>query len=200
MTDQTPPALPDQPDAPIQELQRAKHAGGRPPKMTRQMAFKVFMLAAKGLTDEEIAKVLEISPDTIFRAKRDVEFCGAISKAKDEADLHVINSLYSRAIGFSHPEIKVFCNKGEIVEHEVIRHYPPDTEAIKFWLMNRRREEWRREIQHEENKPKPTMIRLLSKIDGKEAAAIRASGNQMDVLLGSDFVAQVKGDNGNEGR
>lgn len=194
------PSTPQDPTAPTTEAvkpavpTKPKHAGGAPKKITKQMAEQITLLLAHGLTEEQVGEVLHINKVTIFRAKQQREFCNAVLQSKGTADAEVVKSLYLRAVGYSHPEEKVFCTDGKITVHRTIKHYPPDVGAITLWLINRQRADWRKEIQHEENRPgtKPPMIRLFQKIDGKEAAVIKQNGNQMDVLLGPDFVAQVK--------
>ena len=184
-----------EPEVLLPPTEEQKPSVGRPLKITAEMAEKIFFLAAKGCNDAEIAKILDMNVVTIFRAKKDVEFSKVLSAAKEEADLAVINSLYHRALGYSHPEEKIFCNEGQVTRVETVKHYPPDTAAGVFWLTNRQRQAWRREIQHEDPKAnKPPMIRLFSKVDGKEAARIKQAGESVNVLLGDDFVAEVKKD------
>lgn len=164
---------------------------GRTKKITGHIARKIFLMAGYGMTEEQIAEVIGVDRITIFRLKEDAQFSNTIAKCKAEADLRVINSLYHRAVGYSHPEEKIFCHEGEVVRAETTKQYPPDTAACALWLMNRAG--WRKaEAQVEENLNKPAMIRLFSKIDGKEAAAIRQNGNQLDVLLGGDYIAEVQ--------
>lgn len=173
---------------------------GQPKKITPHIARKIFLMAGYGMTDEQIGEVLGISHDTIDREKKKPEFCVSISKYKAEADLKVINALFHRAVGYTHPEEVVRSHvigedadkRIETVRIPTMKHYPPDTEACRFWLMNRKREEWRKEIQHEDTRPKPTMIRVFEKVSGKEMAIINRGDNQVDVLLGADYVSQIK--------
>lgn len=51
--------------------------------------------------------------------------------------------LFQRAVGYSHPEEKVFQYNGEIITHMITKHYPPDTQAAQFWLRNRQPERWK---------------------------------------------------------
>lgn len=75
--------------------------------------------------------------------QKSVEFSEALKEAKDAADDLVVASLFKRAVGFSMPETKVFCDKdGNITTHDMIKHYAPDTTAAIFWLKNRKRVEW----------------------------------------------------------
>ena len=62
---------------------------------------------------------------------------------KEVADRRVERALFERATGYNHPELKVFCHNGEIVTHEVNKHYPPDVTAAIHWLKVRKPSEWR---------------------------------------------------------
>lgn len=169
-----------------------KPGAGAPKKITRKVKEQIVTMLAHGLTEERIAEILDISKVTIWKTKQDREFVNAVLFTKDAADNEVVKSLYLRAVGYTHPEEKVFCHNGEIITHETKKHYPPDVGAITLWLINRRRAEWRKEVQKEENREKQTaLIRIFSKIEEKEAAVIRQIGNQTSVLLGDDFIADV---------
>lgn len=58
--------------------------------------------------------------------------------------------MFERAIGYSHPEEKVFCNNGEVIVHKTTKHYPPDTQAGIFLLTNRQRSRFRdkKDLEH----------------------------------------------------
>ena len=120
-----------------------KRANGRPTKFTQELAKKIYFLAKFGLTDKQLAEVFDINEVTINRWKSSEEFSKSLKDSKAEIDAKVENSLFQRAMGYSHPETKVFCNDGEIIETEVIRHYPPDTSSMIFWLKNRQPDRWR---------------------------------------------------------
>jgi hypothetical protein len=55
----------------------------------------------------------------------------------------VASKLFHRAIGYEHPEDKIFNNNGEEMVVPTIKHYPPDTTAAIFWLKNRQPDKWR---------------------------------------------------------
>mgnify|MGYP001243368073 CR=1 FL=1 len=120
-----------------------RHPGGRPTIYNDDMPHRAYKLALLGLTDREIAKQLEISLDTLNRWKREhPEFSDQLNAGKLEADANVAKSLYQRAVGYSHPEEKIFINNGEIIRTETIRQYPPDTRAAALWLGVRRGAQW----------------------------------------------------------
>jgi hypothetical protein len=209
VTDEAQPPQPDPAPAPDQApkpeavtppppKKKNKPGAGAPKKITRKIKEQIVTMLAHGLTEERIAEILNLSKVTIWKTKQDREFVNAVLFTKDAADNEVVKSLYLRAVGYTHQEEKVFCHNGKIVTYMSRKHYPPDTGAITLWLINRKRAEWRKEIQKEENREKENpMIRLLSRITGEEAARVRQVGNQTSVLLGDDFVAEILGDGQN---
>lgn len=103
-------------------------------------------LALLGLTDVEMAQVLEVSERTFNTwKKKHVEFSTALKKAKEIADARVAQSLFERATGYSHPhqEIMLHQKTGDPVVVDTVKHYPPDTTAAIFWLKNRQPDKWR---------------------------------------------------------
>lgn len=126
-------------------------AGGRPTKYTPENLKMVQMLAKLGATNLEMAEALGVTLST-FHLWRNTheEFSDAIKVGKDAADDRVAESLYQRAMGYSHPELDIRVIDGAIVETPVMKHYAPDTTAAIFWLKNRRPQEWRdkQEIEH----------------------------------------------------
>lgn len=107
---------------------------------------QILLLTEEGLTDEKIAKVLGINPVTLWNWKKNnPDLLKTIKENKELWDQQVVRSLKARALGYSHPETKVFCNTlGEITTKEVMKVYPPDPTSIIFWLTNRQRENWKR--------------------------------------------------------
>ncbi len=65
------------------------------------------------------------------------DFCKSIKAGKEVADAEVSRALKHRAVGYSHPEDKIFMHNGEPVVVPTIKHYPPDTAAAFIWLKNR---------------------------------------------------------------
>jgi len=118
---------------------------GRPtkyqPDKYPEMAMRHCLL---GATSDQLSDLFEVSPSTIdgWMVKYPKFLC-AIREGRENADAHVANSLYHRALGYSHPEEKIFCNNGELVRTETTKHYPPDTAAAFIWLKNRHPDLWR---------------------------------------------------------
>ena len=75
--------------------------------------------ARDGLTDEQLAEKMEISPSTLYEWKvKYPEISEALKKGKEVVDYQVENALLNKALG-------------------------GDTTAQIFWLKNRRPDKWR---------------------------------------------------------
>ena len=111
---------------------------------------QVKAIAMRGLSDDEMAAVFGISADLMQAWKEYYpEFKKAIAEGRTAADARVVQALFERATGYSHPEVRLFFDEGEVIEHEVTKHYPPDHASIKTWLTNRQREHWKDRQSHE---------------------------------------------------
>jgi len=93
---------------------------------------KVEVIASMGLTDEQIAVILGISPRTLNYWKKDPAFLQSLKRGKLKADFRVIQSLYHKAIGYEAVD-----KKGSRIQ------VPGDTTAMIFWLKNRQADKWR---------------------------------------------------------
>ncbi len=122
----------------------AKGKGGRPSKFDPRMIEEARRLAAFGATDEEMAAFWGIGISTLDNWKRDKpEFLGALKAGKEISDSAVERSLYQRALGYSHPAVKILQYEGRPIEVPYTEHYPPDATSMIFWLKNRRPDRWR---------------------------------------------------------
>ncbi|MBL8304341.1 MAG: hypothetical protein JNM26_16435, partial [Ideonella sp.] len=88
-------------------------AGGRPSAFREEYVEQVRKLCRLGATEEEIADFFSVSIQTTYNW-RDAhpEFLEALRAGKMEADANVSDRLYSRALGYSHPEEKIFQSEG----------------------------------------------------------------------------------------
>jgi len=102
------------------------------------------LCALLGATNDDLAAWFGVTEKTIRTwAEKHRAFAEALEEAKALADAKVEQSLYRRAIGYTCPETKVFCQDGEVITHEVQKHFAPETTAAIFWLKNRQPERWR---------------------------------------------------------
>ena len=140
--------------------------------MTQLPPDQVERMVAKGLTDLDLADVFGVSIQRIKDLKaKDKAFLRAYLEGQDAADATVAQSLYQRAIGYSHPEEKVFCNAdGAVTKVTVTKRYPPDAIACFFWLKNRRPLEWadRPKVDELGNAEITIIVNELRRDDGKQ--------------------------------
>lgn len=118
---------------------------GRPTKFEPSFVGAAEKLAKLGATDREVAEFLEVNEATVYRWKHEhPEFCEALKVGKETADSRVEQSLYRRALGYSHDAVKIAVNaQGEVTQVPFVEHHAPDTTAAIFWLKNRKPQEWR---------------------------------------------------------
>jgi hypothetical protein len=123
-----------------------KHPGGRPSKFRPEMVEQTRKLCLLGATDKDLADFFHVEEATINNWKTaHPEFLESLNAAKAELDGKVVRRLFERALGYSHPAVKIAADAktGASVEVPYIEHYPPDTTAAIFWLKNRQPEKWR---------------------------------------------------------
>lgn len=104
-----------------------------------------------GATDAELAMFLGFSERTINAWKKQhPEFGAVLNLGKLDADSEVAARLYKKALGYEHDDIDVRAitlpgvNAGsEVVITPVTRVVQPDTQAITWWLKNRRPQDWK---------------------------------------------------------
>ncbi len=113
--------------------------------------------ARDGLTDEQIAKKMEIGVRTLYEWKQKYpQISQALKRGKEVVDVEVENALLKKALGSKETVLKpikvkeVLYEDGkriketeriEYAEEEI--YTPPETAAIIFWLKNRRPDLWR---------------------------------------------------------
>jgi hypothetical protein len=64
------------------------------------------------------------------------------------ADANIAEKLHARAMGYSHPAVKIMKSSGWPLTVAYTQYYPPDAQACLFWLRNRRPQNWREKIDH----------------------------------------------------
>jgi len=110
---------------------------GRPTAYKPEYNEQVYKLCLLGATDTEIADFFDIAESTLNNWKIEYpEFMESIKSGKHKADSTVAESLYKRANGYEHEDVDIKMYDGNIIETKLIKHYPPDTTAAIFQLMN----------------------------------------------------------------
>lgn len=117
---------------------------GRPSRYRKEYDEQAHKLCLLGATDRELADFFGVSEQTINAWKAaHPSFLESLKSGKDVADQRVAESLYHRALGYSHDAVKIFNDQGAPLVVPYVEHYPPDTTAAIFWLKNRRPAHWR---------------------------------------------------------
>lgn len=115
----------------------------RPTKYKPEYAEMARKLCLLGFTDVQLGDHFGVEEKTINNWKTaHPKFLQSLRGGKEVADAEVAASLYHRALGYEHPEDKVFCSTGKdgkavVTTVATVKHYPPDTGAAFIWLKNR---------------------------------------------------------------
>lgn len=132
--------------------------------------------ARDGLTDEDIAKKININVSTLYEWKNKYpEINEALKNGKEIADIAVENALYKRAVGYTYIEqtkelqTVIDPDTGEktqklVVTKEVTKEVMPDTTAQIYWLSNRQNAKWRRNPDADVDNKEPIKIQLMGDI------------------------------------
>jgi hypothetical protein len=138
-------ALPDhvKPYAPNDS--RKNTGAHRPSVYSPGMDHLVYNLRLLGATAEMIADTLSVEVNTLYTWRSvHVSFDEAWRAGGELADGEVARAMFHRAKGYSHRAEKIqFDREGNALRAEYIEHYPPDTSAGIFWLVNRRPMNWK---------------------------------------------------------
>lgn len=106
---------------------------------------QVERLAAKGLNNDEIIETLKMGRGTFYeKVKNNQYFQYSLYKHRNIAIQNVENALYQKCTGFEYTE-----EQGSAVGiiMEVKKKALPDTNAIKFFLSNRRSDDWKMKVE-----------------------------------------------------
>jgi hypothetical protein len=141
-----------------------------------------------GATNEELAGLLGVSRATIHNWMEEFpDFKKAIEEGKVAADARVAEKLYQRAIGYERPATRFFANAdGPPTQVDYTYHHAPDTSAAIFWLRNRRREDWREQVEHRHSTSHELLVVL-------EAARLRARPGRGDATPVAALPAPIEG-------
>lgn len=117
---------------------------GRPTDYKPEYDEQARKLCLLGFTDKQLADFFNVCEATINNWKTDhPSFLESLTRGKDIANADVADSLYQRAMGYEHPEDKIFQYEGVPIIVPTVKRYPPDTGAALSFLKNRAPDLWR---------------------------------------------------------
>lgn len=118
-------------------------------------------IAARGLTDDEMAEVMGISPELMQSWKRYYPtFMLAIEEGRTVADAQVVEALHKNAVGFEYETDEVVRTRRGATVVTVKKKFLPDVQAQKFWLQNRAPKHWNRATPVSVSTPKGEAVRI----------------------------------------
>lgn len=128
----------------LKRSQVSKRAPGRLSTFKSSYCEQATKLCMLGATNADIARFFDVALPTIdLWIRKYSSFRIALKEGREHADANVGKRLYERAMGYTHPEEKIFVQDGRVIRVNTTKHYPPDTTACIFWLKNRRPDRWR---------------------------------------------------------
>jgi len=145
----------------------AEKTRGRPSSYKKEYVEQVYKLCLLGAVDKEMADIFGVSEQTFNAWKKEhPEFLVSIKEGKEYADANIASRLYQRAMGYEHPEDKIFNDNGEPLVVPTTKHYPPDTAAAIFWLKNRRKDQWRdkHDLEHTGKDGGPMIVQIVDDV------------------------------------
>jgi hypothetical protein len=154
---------------------------GRPSKYKPEFVLQAAKLCRLGATDRELADFFEVTESTLNLWKSEhPEFSESLKRGKAESDERVEQSLYRRALGYSHDAVKILMTKdGDVYREEYVEHYPPDTTACIFWLKNRRPDLWRDKFDVDTGLTRERATELLQLVEQRLAELAPAPAGQV---------------------
>lgn len=121
------------------------------PETTPEQAYKLCLL---GAINKDLGDFFGVTERAFERWMRNhPELKDAVHRGRAVADAEIAHALYNRAKGYKHKDYKFFQYEGEILAQGYTKHYPPDTAAAQWWLMNRDPSRWRSKQQVEHSGP-----------------------------------------------
>lgn len=108
------------------------------------------------MTDSDLCQFFGVTEKTMYRWKHEYpKFRHATDRGKELVDDVAEVSLYKRATGYQHEAVKIFLPAGakKPVIVPYTERFPPETAALRLWLMNRRPDRWRERLEFRDVTP-----------------------------------------------
>lgn len=115
----------------------------------RTLIDRVKWLVSHGMSDPEVAWMLRMSLHTMYDYKRICpDFARAFKIGERTKAKNVESKLYQRAVGYSHPAVKIMQVKGKVMQVPYEEFLPPDVEAQKAYLKGNMPHKYREKVEH----------------------------------------------------
>lgn len=130
----------------INNEKEVRNKKGVDTKYKEEFVEMAYEFLQEGKTMKQLAQFLGISKSTLYQWKDKYDkLSDAISRGRAKADDLIEESCYEAARGMWIEEEQAFQNKttGEITIITVRKQLPPNPILTKYWLNNRKPQEWR---------------------------------------------------------
>jgi len=161
----------------------AKKATGKKPaansKWSDSLKPVILNLARRGKTNSEIAMLLGVCEATFYYWLKNYapDLSESLKEAIADPVSNVEKALYERAMGYSCQETKVHMTKSGVIKtRDVIKHYPPSETAAKYYLGNKKPEDWKEKREVEVTGDEPTRNLSLAFSCDEAPAEVDARG------------------------
>jgi len=161
----------------------AKKATGKKPaansKWSDSLKPVILNLARRGKTNSEIAMLLGVCEATFYYWLKNYapDLSESLKEAIADPVSNVEKALYERAMGYSCQETKVHMTKSGVIKtRDVIKHYPPSETAMKYYLGNKKPEDWKEKREVEVTGDEPTRNLSLAFNCDEDPAEVDARG------------------------
>ncbi len=125
--------------------------------------------ARECLTKRELAKMLDVSENTLYRwIKKYPRIAKAVKRGREVTDVCVENAILKKALGFDVKEVKTVKKAdGSKEVTTVTKSVPPDVSAATTWLKSRCPEKWSEKAEDKSVLQIEEMLRgINAQIDG----------------------------------
>ena len=124
-------------------MRTEKDFGSKPIKWNDQRCKQAYELALLGVTEDQMARVMDVSVDTIaYWKKTKPEFLRALMDGRTLADVEVAKAFYRTCTGYEYEEDVVLQYRGNTEIVRVRKVVPANPYACAKWLAIRQRETW----------------------------------------------------------
>ncbi len=136
---------------------------------------------SEGASMAQIAERFGVDESSLRRWRvRYAELSAALQEGSAEAaNARVEAALLKRAEGFSYEEVtKVTIGKEPVRKKVVTKYVPPDINAQKFWLINRRKERWKTSPPQEDEHFGEQLEAFTSTLVGKAKTTVEEESDE----------------------
>lgn len=120
-------------------------------KFRIEMVEQAKQLALLGANDIQIATFFKVTDQTFINwKKKEPMLARALDEGRVLANAKVAKSMFERANGYEHEDEQIFLYQGEPVRVKTTKRYPPETQAGKFWLTNKAKDQGWKDVSRSE--------------------------------------------------